>query len=175
MRVIRRSTSLRWALFLARGIERGSALFLLSQRYSVMKKFSLALLAVAVSTLAACASTPKEGSAPAAAPVAAKPAVAATNISGTWTLNVETPMGARDMKLVATQAGEALTGSIDSPRGAMPITGTVKGNAVAFMMKVNAQGMDMQIDYAGTVEGDSMKGTAKFGDFGDGTFTGKKQ
>jgi hypothetical protein len=35
--------------------------------------------------------------------------------------------------------------------------------------------MDMQIDYAGTVEGDSMKGTAKFGEFGDGTFTGKKQ
>jgi hypothetical protein len=57
----------------------------------------------------------------------------------------------------------------------MPITGTVKGNAIAFMMKVNAQGMDMQIDYAGTVEGDSMKGTAKFGEFGDGTFTGKKQ
>jgi hypothetical protein len=57
----------------------------------------------------------------------------------------------------------------------LPITGTVKGNAVAFMMKVNAQGMDLKIDYAGTVEGNAMKGTAKFGDFGDGTFTGKKQ
>jgi hypothetical protein len=79
------------------------------------------------------------------------------------------------MKLTATQNGETLTGAIASPRGDMPITGTVKGNAVAFMMKVSAQGMDMQIDYAGTVEGDAMKGTAKFGEFGDGTFTGKKQ
>jgi hypothetical protein len=145
-----------------------------------MNKLSLAFVAVVASALAACATTPKQASAPAAAPVAAKPAaakpaVAAANISGTWTLSVETPMGARDMKLVATQAGEALTGNIESPRGAMPITGTVKGNAVAFMMKVNAQGTEMQIDYAGTVEGDAMKGTAKFGEFGDGTFTGKKQ
>src|SRR6187401_513222 len=103
----------------------------------------VAIVAIAASTLAACAAAPQQASAP-----AAKPAVAATNISGTWTLSVETPMGARDMKLVATQAGEALTGSIENPRGNMPITGTVKGNAVAFMMKVNAQGMDMQIDYA---------------------------
>jgi hypothetical protein len=42
-------------------------------------------------------------------------------------------------------------------------------------MKVNAQGTDMHIDYVGTVESDSMKGTAKFGEFGDSTFTGKKQ
>jgi hypothetical protein len=130
--------------------------------------------ATAVSLLAACASTPKQTNTPAAAApaVAAQPAV---NISGTWALSVETPMGARDMKLTATQSGETLTGAIASPRGDMPITGTVKGNAVAFMMKVNAQGMDMHIDYAGTVEGDSMKGAAKFGELGEGTFTGKKQ
>jgi hypothetical protein len=139
-----------------------------------VKKLTFVFVAVITSLLAACASTPKQASTPAAAApaVAAKPAA---NISGTWALSVETPMGARDMKLTATQSGETLTGVIASPRGDMPITGTVKGNAVAFMMKVNAQGMDMQIDYAGTVEGDSMKGTAKFGEFGDGTFTGKKQ
>ena len=136
-----------------------------------MNKLIFALITVATSLLAACASSPNQATAPAAA--AAKPAAA--NISGTWTLNVETPMGARDMKLTAMQNGEALTGAIGSSRGDMPITGTVKGNAVAFMMKVNAQGMDMQVDYAGTVEGDAMKGTAKFGEFGDGTFTGKKQ
>jgi hypothetical protein len=141
-----------------------------------MNKLSLVFVAAAASALAACATAPQQAAAPPVAKtVAAKPAAPAANVSGTWTLSVETPMGARDMKLVATQAGEALTGNIESPRGAMPITGTVKGNAVAFMMKVNAQGMDMQIDYAGTVEGDSMKGTAKFGEFGDGTFTGKKQ
>ncbi len=136
-----------------------------------MNKLSIVLLVVTTSLLAACASTPKQAAVPAA--VAAKPA--ATNITGMWALNVETPMGAREMKLNATQTGEMLTGKIASERGDMPITGTVKGNAVAFMMKVNAQGMDLQIDYTGTVEGDAMKGTMKLGDMGEGTWTGKKQ
>jgi len=142
-----------------------------------MTTFKLAVLALAAAVLAACASSPAKApaAAPAVAPVAAKPAAAAMNISGAWTLSVQTPMGARDMKLSATQTGEVLTGTIANPRGDSPITGTVKGSAVAFMMKVNAQGQDLQIDYVGTVEGNSMKGTAKFGSFGDGTFTGKKE
>jgi hypothetical protein len=143
-----------------------------------MNKY-LVMLTTSVALLSACASTPQStATQPAAAkvatpaPAAAKPSAA--NISGTWTLNLETPMGARDMKLVATQSGETLTGSIASPRGDMPINGTVKGNAVAFSMKVNAQGMDMEVQYAGTVEGNAMKGTAKFGDMGEGSFTAKK-
>ncbi len=140
-----------------------------------MSKISLIVSIAAAALLAACAATPKQAAAPVAAAIPAQPAITGTNISGAWALSVETPMGARDMKLNATQSGETLTGSIAGPRGDMPITGTVKGNAVAFMMKVNVQGADMQIDYKGTVEGGSMKGTAKFGDFGDGTFTGKKQ
>src|SRR5215831_7809759 len=143
-----------------------------------MKTFKLFAIAMFAVMLAACAAAPSKTPTPAPtpkpAPAAAKPG-SGVNLTGTWNLTVETPMGARDMKLNATQNGEALTGAIVSPRGELPITGTVKGNAVAFMMKLNAQGMDMQIDYAGTVEGDSMKGTAKFGDMGNGTFTGKKQ
>jgi hypothetical protein len=139
-----------------------------------MNKYSLIVSIAAASLLTACASTPKQTvpAAPPAPPVVAQPS---TNVSGIWMLSVETPMGARDMKLNATQAGETLTGSIATERGDMPITGTVKGKDLNFMMKVAAQGMDIQIDYAGTVEGNTMQGTAKFGEFGNGTFTGKKQ
>jgi hypothetical protein len=141
-----------------------------------MKSIFVVLSGAAALMLAACATTPKQATpAPTAPAAAAKPAATGTNITGAWTLNVETPMGNRDMKLIATQTGETFTGSIASPRGDMPVSGTVKGNEVAFMMKVNAQGTDLQIDYKGTVEGDTMKGTAKFGDFGGGNFTGKKQ
>jgi hypothetical protein len=125
-----------------------------------MKKLIFAFAATATSLLAVCASSPNQATAPAAAPtVAVKPAAKAmaANISGTWMLSVETPMGARDMKLTATQNGEVLTGAIAIPRGDVPITGTVRGNAVVFTMKVNAQGMDMHIDYAGMVESDSIK------------------
>jgi hypothetical protein len=147
-----------------------------------MNKFLLVGTLAATSLLAACASTPKQAApAPAAAPTsAAAPAAAArpagaASVTGTWDLNVETPMGSRPMKLNAVQNGSALTGSIASPQGDMPITGTVNGSDIAFMMKVNAQGMDLQIDYKGVVEGNTMKGNAKFGEFGEGTFTGKKQ
>jgi hypothetical protein len=140
-----------------------------------MQTIKFAVLTAFAITLTACASAPSRApqSTPTAAP-AAKSA-AATNITGVWTLSVETPMGARDMKLNAMQTGEALSGTIANPRGDSAITGTVKGNAVAFSMKVNAQGQDLQIDFAGTAEGDAMKGTAQFGTFGNGTFTAKKQ
>jgi hypothetical protein len=62
-----------------------------------------------------------------------------------------------------------------SPRGEVPLTGTLKGNAIAFGLNVNVQGQDLQIDYSGTVTGDTMSGTVVFGSFGDGKWTGKKK
>jgi len=131
-----------------------------------MKIIKLLSIAAMAALLGACAST--KAPAPAPAPVAA-------NVSGSWTLSVDTPMGAREMKLVATQTGGTLAGTMQTEMGELPITGTVTGSNVAFVMNVNAQGMDLKIDYAGTVEGDAMKGTVKLGDFGDGTWTGKRQ
>lgn len=131
-----------------------------------MKIIKLLSIAAVAAFLGACAST--KAPAPAPAPVAA-------NVSGSWTLNVDTPMGAREMKLVATQNGQTLAGTMQTELGELPITGTVNGSNVAFVMNVNAQGMELKIDYAGTVEGDAMKGTVKLGDFGDGTWTGKRQ
>jgi hypothetical protein len=127
----------------------------------MIKFFSIVAVAA---LLGACASSP--ATAPASAGVA--------NVGGSWALNVDTPMGARDMKLVATQTGETLAGTMQTELGELPITGKVTGNNVAFVMNVSAQGMDLQIDYAGTVEGDAMKGTMKLGEFGEGTWTGKR-
>lgn len=128
-----------------------------------MKMFKLFSIAAVAALLGACASAP-----------APAPAPAVANVAGSWALNVDTPMGARDMKLVATQTGETLAGTMQTELGELPITGKVTGNNVAFVMNVSAQGMELQIDYAGTVEGDSMKGTMKLGEFGDGTWTGKR-
>jgi len=46
---------------------------------------------------------------------------------------------------------------------------------VAFDFTINVQGTDLKLDYIGTVEGDTMKGKAVFGQFGEGTFTAKRQ
>ena len=56
--------------------------------------------------------------------------------------------------------------------GTVPYKGTFTGGKdIAFGFSFEAQGMSLQIDYTGVVEGDTMKGTAKFGDFGDGDLT----
>ena len=98
------------------------------------------------------------------------------DLTGTWKLTLETQQGTANPTLTLKQAGEELTGTYKGRLGEAPIKGTVKGNAFKFSLKVNAQGNELQIDYDGTLEADgTIKGKAKFGDFGEGTFTGKKE
>ena len=52
---------------------------------------------------------------------------------------------------------------------------TVKGKDIKFSFKVSGQGQELQIEYAGTLEGDTMKGKVKLGELGEGTFSGKKE
>jgi D-glucosaminate-6-phosphate ammonia-lyase len=129
------------------------------------------LCLAAVASIAAACSTPQTQSAPPPPPAAAK----VTDVTGTWELNVESPMGSRASDAVFTQAGETLGGKMVSSRGEVPLNGTINGDAVAFGINVNVQGQDLQIDYTGTVTGDTMSGTVVFGSFGDGKWTGKKK
>lgn len=139
---------------------------------STLRVPGLRLLCVAVvaSIAAACSTTPPQQTAP-PPPAAAQGA----NVTGTWELNVESPMGSRASDAIFTQTGETLGGKMVSPRGETPLTGTLKGDAIAFGINVNVQGQSLQIDYTGTVTGDTMSGTVVFGSFGDGKWTGKKK
>ena len=102
-------------------------------------------------------------------------AAQAKNVTGNWKLTIETPNGPGTPSLVLKQEGEKLTGTYKGRFGESPLEGTIKGNEIKFTVKVNAQGNELEIEYAGTVEGDTMKGKGKFGEFGEGTFSGKKE
>lgn len=138
---------------------------------STLRVSGLRFLCVAAvaSIAAACSMTPTQQSAP------PPPAAKGTDVTGTWELLVESPMGTRPSDAVFTQTGEALGGKMVSPRGETPLTGTLKGDAIAFGINVNVQGQNLQIDYTGTVTGDTMSGTVVFGSFGDGKWTGKRK
>jgi D-glucosaminate-6-phosphate ammonia-lyase len=142
---------------------------------STLRVSGLRLLCVAVvaSIAAACSTTPSQPS-PSSAPPP-PPAAKGADVTGTWELNVESPMGSRASDAVFTQAGETLGGKMVSARGEVPLTGTIKGDAITFGINVNVQGQNLQIDYTGTVTGDTMSGTVVFGSFGDGKWTGKKK
>jgi hypothetical protein len=140
---------------------------------SISRVSGLRLLCVAaVATIAAaCTTTTTTKSAPPPPPPAAK----VTDVTGTWELNVESPMGSRASDAIFTQSGETLAGKMVSPRGEVPLKGSMAGDAIKFGINVNVQGQDLQIDYSGTVTGDTMSGTVVFGSFGDGKWTGKKK
>jgi hypothetical protein len=117
--------------------------------------------------------TAKRSAAGAAA--AQQPAEARTDISGTWAFQVEFSGGTGTPTMTFKQDGEKLTGHYSGQLGEAPLAGTVKGNAVEFAIDVEIQGTAAHIVYSGTVDKDSMKGTVKLADFGEGTFTAKKK
>jgi hypothetical protein len=136
-----------------------------------MSTLRVVFVAAVACIAAACSTTPSQQTAPPPPPAAAK----VTDVSGTWELNVESPMGSRASDAIFTQSGETLGGKMVSSRGEVPLTGTIDGDTVKFGINVNVQGQSLQIDYTGTVTGDTMSGTVVFGSFGDGKFTGKRK
>jgi hypothetical protein len=116
----------------------------------------------------------KEGASSPSGPAAA-PAQGA-NITGVWDFAVETSQGSGNPTFTFKQDGENLTGSYKGTFGEAPLTGTVKGADIKFVIKVNAQGQDMTITYSGKIENkDGMKGTAALGELGEATWTGKRK
>jgi hypothetical protein len=110
------------------------------------------------------------GTAPATAPAAAS----AVNVTGVWNATVETSQGTGNPTFTFKQEGETLTGNYKGQLGEAPLKGTVKGNDISFMFKLNVQGQDFEITYTGKVEGSNMKGKAILGQLGEATWTAKK-
>lgn len=127
-----------------------------------MNKLRLLALAAVAVFIAACSSTPSKPKGP--------------DLNGNWVLTTESQMGAQDADMTVQQKGGALAGKVSSQMGSVDYTGSLEGNAVAFGFTINIQGMDLRIDYSGTVEADgTMKGKAVFGSFGEGAFTAKRK
>jgi hypothetical protein len=93
------------------------------------------------------------------------------NVDGTWTMTLETPQGTANPTLVLKQSGSELTGTYAGRMGEAPLTGSVKGNAVTFSVKVNAQGQEFELVFNGTAEGEGLKGTVDFGGMGSANWS----
>jgi hypothetical protein len=98
---------------------------------------------------------------------------AKVDVTGAWIFTVESAAGKSNPTLTFTQDGEKLTGQYSSQlMGEAKLAGTVKGQAIEFVVSASVQGAQVELKYSGTVESkDSMKGTLSAGDLGGGTFT----
>lgn len=103
------------------------------------------------------------------------PALAA-DISGTWDMTVNTEAGTANPVFTFQQQGETLTGNYKGLLGEAKVSGTVKGDKVEFSFDGEYEGNKFKVVYTGAVESAAtMKGTVRFGDLGESTWTGKKR
>jgi hypothetical protein len=108
---------------------------------------------------------------------AAQTVQATFDVTGIWAFEVQTESGTGTPQLTFKQEGEKLTGHYSSEMlGEADLTGTVKGQAIEFVVAANVQGNAIELSFSGTIESkDAMKGKVSFAGFGDGTFTGKRK
>jgi len=98
------------------------------------------------------------------------------DVTGKWVFAVETGAGSGTPTMTFKQDGEKLTGHYSGQLGEAELTGTVKGQDIAFKFTVDVQGQTLNATYTGTVDSkDSMKGKVELAGLGDGTFTAKRQ
>jgi len=101
---------------------------------------------------------------------------AKVSVTGKWLFNVETGAGSGTPTMTFTQDGEKLTGKYQGQFGEADLTGTVKGQDIAFSFNVDAQGTAVSFKYTGTIENkDALKGKVEIVGLGEGTFTAKRQ
>ena len=119
--------------------------------------------------LASCSSARLGG------PVVTPAAAVSPQVAGLWTVTVESPKGREDVDGSFTLVGDHVTGTMRSAGRDVPLEGTVNGNELRFDMSLDVRGQALQLDYVGTVEGDTMSGTVQFGPIGTGKFSGTRK
>jgi len=96
------------------------------------------------------------------------------SVDGTYSIQINTPIGKQEGKLILKEAGGKLTGRVEASLGQKDFTGTVSGNDVAWSMDFSSPLGKMKLDFQGTVSGSSISGKVKTGSFGTSEFTGSK-
>lgn len=93
------------------------------------------------------------------------------DVAGTW--NVEIDIGGQQGMPVFTfkQEGGKLSGTYKGQFGEAPVTGKIEGKNIEFSFETQGA----KIVYTGTVDKDTMKGTADYGGQASGEWRAKKK
>ena len=93
---------------------------------------------------------------------------------GTWTLTMQTPMGERRSTLTLATSGGTLTGKQEADGNTTDITdGSVSGNDVSWKVAITNP-MPLTLTFSGSVNGNTLNGTADTGMFGSFPFEGTR-
>jgi hypothetical protein len=95
----------------------------------------------------------------------------AIDVTGKWNMKVETSAGSGSPVFVLKQSKDSISGTYTGQLGEAVVKGSIKDKEIRLEFK----GGEIACVYTGTVEGNTMKGKAVFGDLGEGTFSGVKE
>ena len=95
-------------------------------------------------------------------------------VAGKWNCVLELESVTGHPVLTFKQEGEKLSGTYQGRYGESPLEGTIKDNKIEFAVTINAEGTQSQGVFAGTVDGDSMKGRVAFEGGGEGTWSAER-
>lgn len=100
---------------------------------------------------------------------------AEVNVTGKWEIASQSPRGEYTRTVEMIQKGEDLTVKMTSRRGdETEAKGTVKENKIEWSITRETPRGEFTITYSGTVEGDTMKGTAEIAGRGSMEWTAKR-
>lgn len=100
----------------------------------------------------------------------------AADLSGTWTLEVDTGQGISKPTMTLAQEGSQVTGTYTSDQlGTSDIAGTVDGDQFTLTANMSMQGQDFALEYTGSQNDDAISGNVDLAGMGGGEFTGKRQ
>jgi hypothetical protein len=95
-------------------------------------------------------------------------------VDGTWNLTMNTPMGERRSTLTLSTSGGTLTGTQEAEGNTTDIAaGSVAGNDVSWQVSITNP-MPLTLTFNGTVDGNTLNGTADTGMFGSFPFEGTR-
>jgi hypothetical protein len=96
-------------------------------------------------------------------------------VDGTYNVEIDTPMGKQESKLILKTEGDTVGGSMDSPMGTMEFSGgRVSGDEVSWEMEISSPMGKINLEYNLKVSGDDISGQVKAGNFGSSPLQGKR-
>jgi hypothetical protein len=85
--------------------------------------------------------------------------VPTAKVAGDWDFSFTSPQGAANWRVKFDQSGDTLRGTAATDFGQLEVSdGWITGNDLSFTLHLNFNGQMIQVNFAGTVKGDTVYG-----------------
>lgn len=93
-----------------------------------------------------------------------------TDVTGRWTLTVQSDAGKQQLQLDLEQDGSKVDGTYSDAFGKADLSGSIEDDELELTMHVEVPKQELVVTFTATVQADTMQGTVKYGDLGSGKF-----